>query len=77
MWNYSWPLFPYIWHEVKFQIAYDSDLESSRRYAGVTEQEVGEEMMSRVRTFRELLAHTPINELEVQERPVVFFPRAR
>src|SRR4029078_7025427 len=25
-WNYSWPLFPYIWNEIKFQIAYQSDL---------------------------------------------------
>jgi len=26
VWNYSWPLFPYIWNEIKFQIAYQSDL---------------------------------------------------
>src|SRR5437016_8231337 len=25
--NYSWPLFPYIWNEIKFQVSYDSDLE--------------------------------------------------
>src|SRR5947207_2122383 len=24
--NYSWPVFPYIWNEIKFQIAYQSDL---------------------------------------------------
>ena len=22
VWNYSWPLFPYVWNEIKFQIAY-------------------------------------------------------
>src|SRR5207249_11140270 len=27
VYNYSWPLFPYIWNEVKFHIAYQSDLE--------------------------------------------------
>jgi len=27
VYNYSWPLFPYIWNEIKFQVAYDSDLE--------------------------------------------------
>src|SRR6185437_1301289 len=26
VWNYSWPLFPYIWNEIKFQIAYGADL---------------------------------------------------
>jgi small-conductance mechanosensitive channel len=31
VYNYSWPLFPYIWNEIKFQIAYDSDSSSSRR----------------------------------------------
>jgi hypothetical protein len=29
--------------------------------------------MERVRTFRELLAQTPVDELQVQERPVVVF----
>src|SRR5436190_1681179 len=27
VYNYSWPLFPYIWNEIKFQIAYQSDLQ--------------------------------------------------
>jgi small-conductance mechanosensitive channel len=25
VYNYSWPLFPYIWNEIKFNIAYESD----------------------------------------------------
>ena len=29
IYNYSWPLFPYIWNEIKFQIAYNADLSSS------------------------------------------------
>ena len=39
----------------------------------VAEEEVGEAMMERVRTFRELLAQTPVDQLEVRERPSVFF----
>jgi hypothetical protein len=39
----------------------------------VTEREVGEEMMKQVAVFREVLAQTPVNHLEVQERPVVLF----
>ena len=72
--NYSWPLFPYIWNEIKFHIAYDSDLEFvARTMQEVAEEELGEQMMSRVRTYRELLAKTPVDHLEVRERPPVFF----
>jgi hypothetical protein len=39
----------------------------------VAEQEVGEEMMKQVEVFREILAQTPVNQVEVQERPVVLF----
>jgi small-conductance mechanosensitive channel len=74
VYNYTWPLFPYIWNEIKFQIAYDSDLEFiAATMREVAEKEVGEEMMKNVRVFRELLAQTPVNQLEVQERPVVIF----
>jgi len=72
--NYSWPLFPYIWNEIKFYIAYDSDLEFvSRTMQKITEEEIGEQMMERVLMFRELLAKTPVDELEVRERPRVIF----
>jgi len=72
--NYSWPLFPYIWNEIKFNIAYNSDLEFvSRTMQKITEEEIGEEMIERVAVFRELLAKTPVDELEVRERPRVIF----
>lgn len=74
VYNYTWPLFPYIWNEIKFQVAYDSDLDFiATTMREVAEKEVGEEMMKQVRVFRELLAQTPVNQLEVQERPVVMF----
>jgi len=74
VYNYTWPLFPYIWNEIKFQIAYNADLEFvAATMKEVAEQEVGEAMMKQVQVFRELLAHTPVNQLEVQERPVVLF----
>ena len=37
VWNYSWPLFPYIWNEIKFQIAYQSDL----KFVAETMQQIG------------------------------------
>jgi small-conductance mechanosensitive channel len=74
VYNYTWPVFPYIWNEIKFNVGYKCDLEFvSSTMQEVAEQEVGEEMMKQVRVFRELLAQTPVNQLEVQERPVVMF----
>ncbi|HJP93141.1 MAG TPA: mechanosensitive ion channel family protein [Pyrinomonadaceae bacterium] len=74
VYNYSWPLFPYVWNEIKFNVAYNCDLEFVvATMKEVAEQEVGEEMMKQVQVFRELLAQTPVNQLEVQERPVVMF----
>jgi len=74
VWNYSWPLFPYIWNEIKFQIAYQADLKFvAETMQRVVEEEIGEEMMERVEVFRELLAKTPVDELEVRAHPRVIF----
>ncbi len=74
VWNYSWPLFPYIWNEIKFQIAYQSDLKFvAETMQQIVEKELGEEMMKRVEVFRDLLARTPVDELEVRSHPRVIF----
>ncbi|HMF57641.1 MAG TPA: mechanosensitive ion channel family protein [Pyrinomonadaceae bacterium] len=72
--NYSWPLFPYVWNEIKFQVAYNSDLEFiATTMQEVVEEELGEAMMERVKIFRDLLAQTPVDQLQVRERPSVLF----
>jgi small-conductance mechanosensitive channel len=74
IYNYSWPLFPYIWNEVKFQVAYNADLEFiASTMQKITEEELGRDMIERVQTFRDLLASTPVDELEVHEHPRVIF----
>lgn len=74
VYNYSWPLFPYIWNEIKFQIGYQSDLEFvARTMQQIAEEECGEAMMERVEQYRELLAQTPVNEVEVHKHPRVIF----
>ncbi len=74
IYNYSWPLFPYIWNEVKFQVAYNADLEFiASTMQKITEEELGREMLERVQTFRDLLARTPVDELDVHEHPRVIF----
>jgi small-conductance mechanosensitive channel len=72
--NYSWSLFPYIWNDISFQIAYQSDLEFvSKVMRDTADEEVGAAMRERVNVYRELLKQTPVDELEVQDRPVVVF----
>ncbi|HXG94207.1 MAG TPA: mechanosensitive ion channel family protein [Blastocatellia bacterium] len=74
VYNYSWPLFPYIWNEIKFNIAYNSDLEFvGKVMQEIAEQEIGEAMMERVRVYRDLLEQTPVDALDVKEHPSVIF----
>ncbi|HLW35286.1 MAG TPA: mechanosensitive ion channel family protein [Chthoniobacterales bacterium] len=74
IWNYSWPLFPYIWNEIKFQIAYQSDLQFvSETMQRVVAEEIGKDMSERVEVYRRLLAKTPVDELQVREHPRVIF----
>ncbi|HYR77519.1 MAG TPA: mechanosensitive ion channel family protein [Pyrinomonadaceae bacterium] len=74
VYNYTWPLFPYIWNEIKFSVAYESDLEFvAETMQRVAEEEVGERMMKQVSVYRELLAQTPVDELQVRAHPAVLF----
>ena len=74
VYNYTWPVFPYVWNEIKFSVAYTSDLEFvAETMQRVAQQEVGESMMKQIRVYRELLSQTPIDQLEVRERPAVLF----
>jgi small-conductance mechanosensitive channel len=74
IYNYTWPVFPYIWNEIKFSIAYTSDLEFvAETMQRVAAEEVGESMMKQIGVYRELLAQTPVNQLEVRQRPAVLF----
>jgi small-conductance mechanosensitive channel len=67
-------LFPYIWNEIKFSIAYESDLDFvAETMQRVAEEEVGERMMKQVTVFREILAQTPVDQLEVRAHPAVLF----
>ena len=74
VYNYSWPLFPYIWNEIKFNVGYESDLEFiATTMQRIAEEELGAEMIERIEQYRQLLARTPVNELEVREHPRVIF----
>jgi small-conductance mechanosensitive channel len=74
VYNYSWPLFPYIWNEIFVQLAYGTDIrfvaETMQR---VVAEELGERMSERVEKYCSLLARTPVGNLQVQSKPVVNF----
>jgi small-conductance mechanosensitive channel len=74
VYNYSWPLFPYIWNEIKFQVAYNSDLDFiTQTMNEIVQEEMGEQMLERVRVYRDLLKQTPVDELQIHSHPVVHF----
>jgi len=39
----------------------------------VVEEDLGEQMTDRVQVYRDLLSQTPVDELQIQEKPVVHF----
>lgn len=74
VYNYSWPVFPYIWNEISFQVGYDSDLGFvATTMQAAAEEELGEAMIERVRQYRTILARTPVDQVQVDERPSVLF----
>lgn len=74
VYNYSWPLFPFIWNELSFFISYDSDFNfTSDTIKRIVEKKIGEAMVRRVKRFKKVLANTPVDELDVNEYPSVIF----
>lgn len=74
VYNYSWPLFPFIWNEIRFYVAYQSDLDFiASTMRAVVASEIGDEMREHVATYRALLAKTPVDEIEVTDHPLVVF----
>ncbi len=72
--NYSWPLFPYIWNEIKFFVSYESDFDFMREtLQKIAREEIGEAMARRVHIYRAILRETPVDELEVKDEPSVIF----
>ena len=52
VYNYSWPLFPYVWNQIKLHLAYESDLEFvATTMQKVAEEELGESMMEKVKIY--------------------------
>jgi small-conductance mechanosensitive channel len=72
--NYSWPKFPYIWNEIPFHVAYESDLDFvEKTLKEVTKAELDPEMAERINDFKELVKQTAVDELQIKDYPFVSF----
>jgi small-conductance mechanosensitive channel len=74
VYNYSWQKFPFIWNEIPFHIAYESDLDFVQKtIREVTMDVLGKDMSGRIRDFKELVKQTPVDDLDIKEYPFVSF----
>ena len=72
--NYSWPKFPYIWNEIAFHIAYESDFDFvEATLKEVTKKILEPQMADKVKNLKELVKQTPVDELQIKEFPFVNF----
>lgn len=77
VYNYTWPLFPFIWDEARFYVGYKSDLGFiSENLIKIVEKELGLDYLKRARMYKEILindarAHVFPEHLEPQ--PKIFF----
>jgi small-conductance mechanosensitive channel len=72
VYNYSWRKFPYIWNEIPFHIAYESDFafveEVLRR---ITKEVLGPGIEEKVKELKELVKQTAVDELTIREYPFI------
>lgn len=70
--NYSWQQFPFIWNEIAFQIAYNSDLEFVKdTIRKTTKLLLDPDMPENVADLKELIRNTPVENLNLKEYPMV------
>lgn len=74
VYNYSWRKFPFIWNEIPFHIAYESDFDYvEKTIKEVATKELGDDMQETIEQFKKLVKQTPVDELEIKEYPFVVF----
>lgn len=72
VYNYSWRKFPYIWNEIPFHVAYESDLEYvSAEIKKIATELLGPEAKERIQLFKDLVKQSPVGELNVKEYPFI------
>lgn len=70
--NYSWRNFPYIWNEIPFHVAYESDLDHvEKTIREVAQQELGEEMEQKIEQLKTYVRESPVSDIQIREYPFV------
>lgn len=70
--NSSWQEYPFLWNEIAFQVAYNSDLDlviSTLRK--VTLAELDPEITANVQELKDLISGTPVGDLPLKEYPII------
>jgi len=74
VYNYSWRKFTYIWNEIPFYVAFQSDLAFvEKTIRSIAEKELGPEMKKNIPEMKELIKDTPVDEIEIKRYPFVNF----
>ncbi len=72
--NYSWSRFPYLWNEIPFHIAYESDMQYVEdTIKRITKQELDQDMDEKIESLKEYMKNTPIGDVDIKEYPFVSF----
>lgn len=73
VYNYT-KAFPYVWSEIPFTVAYESDLRFVQEtMTQIAYEHLGEAMEEGVKMYKEILRKAPIDEFDIFERPNVRF----
>ena len=74
VYNYSWDQFFFIWNEIPFHIAYESDFQfAEETLKNVTKEILGKEMPEHVKQLQDKIKDTPLEKLELKEYPYITF----
>lgn len=74
VYNYSWNRFPYIWNEISFHVAYESDLAwIETTLIALTRNILGDGIEQEVKRLREQVQETAVKEDGIRELPFVQF----
>jgi len=72
--NYSWTAFPYLWTEIPFHFAYESDLNFIEEVIKrVTKGELEQDADDKIENLKKYMANTPVSQVDVKEYPFVAF----
>jgi small-conductance mechanosensitive channel len=74
VYNYSWEDFVYIWNQIPFYVAYTSDLVFvTQTIRQITTDELGPQMLDRIKKLKEMVKNSPVDEIEIKEYPYVTY----